>query len=62
MKILTLFFFTALYYAIKRLLETFVADESPRPVDNSVITYDVINGITLAERKQRLAMGYYYKR
>lgn len=62
MKLLTLFFFTALYYAVKRLLETFVADESPKPVDNSVITYDVINGITLAERKQRLAMGYYYKR
>ena len=62
MKILTLLFFSALYYAIKRLLETMVADESPRPVDNSVITYDVINGISLSERKQRLAMGYYYKK
>ena len=62
MKILTLFFFAALYYAVKRLLETFVSDERPKPIDNSIITGDVINGITLAERKQRLAMGYYYKR
>lgn len=52
MNLLTFFFFTALYYAIKRLLETMVADESPRPVDNSIITCDVVNGITLAERKQ----------
>ena len=62
MKILTIFFFISLYCAVKRVLETMVADESPKPIDNSRITYDVIRGISLPERRERLASGYYYKR
>ena len=62
MKILTILFFVVLYYGVKRLLETMITDESPKPVDNNIITYDVLRGVPLHERKQRLASGYYYKR
>ncbi|MBO5743126.1 MAG: hypothetical protein J6R68_02480 [Clostridia bacterium] len=62
MKILSLLFFVVLYYGVKRVLETMVTDESPEPVDNNIITYDVLRGVPVLERKQRLASGYYYKR
>lgn len=61
MKILTILFFAAVYYLVKRVLETMVEDERARPVDNSKITYDVVKGIPLSERKLRLSSGYYYK-
>ena len=40
MKTLIFFFFIALYYVLKRLLETMVSDDSPKPVNNSMITCD----------------------
>ena len=58
----TLFiFFTLLYIGVKNILEMLTGDKKSVPVDNDKITYDVVRGVSLSERKLRLESGYYNK-
>ena len=54
-------FYGVLYLAVKNLLEMLTGEEKIVAVDNDKITYDVIKGVSLAERKIRLENGYYNK-
>ena len=58
----TLFlFFVLVYIAVKNLLEMLTGERKQVPVDNDKITYDVVRGVSLSERKLRLESGYYNK-
>ena len=55
-----LFYVTA-YFAVKKVLEIVAGDEKIKTIDNDKVTYDVVKGVSLSERKIRLASGYYNK-
>lgn len=58
----TLFiFFAVLYIGVKNILEILTGERKQVPVDNDKITYDVVRGVSLSERKLRLESGYYNK-
>jgi len=58
----TLFlFFVLVYIAVKNLIEMLTGERKQVPVDNDKITYDVVRGVSLSERKLRLESGYYNK-
>ena len=54
-------FYVVLYLAVKNLLEMLAGEEKITAVDNEKITYDVVKGVSLDERKIRLENGYYNK-
>ncbi|MBR3933915.1 MAG: hypothetical protein IKJ68_08435 [Clostridia bacterium] len=54
-------FYVCVYFAVKKLLELFVKEDKVATIDNDKVTYDVVKGVSLSERKVRLASGYYNK-
>ena len=54
-------FYGVAYFAVKKVLEIVAGEEKVTTIDNDKVTYDVVKGVSLSERKVRLASGYYNK-